>query len=266
MREISKKYKSAFKPVQCKIKLKVLKPCNIQVVAYDPDRINTEYYRKNDSCDSPCELDFHIRIPATKDNISVLIFTDQDEDIANVLRVERFDCFSYAPNYSGLSGKDRKFVEFIVNFCMECGYMPAGYTYSDEGYMLKYMPFIPLNGGVHPTPARIHKDEDFIEVSKMHFDKMPVPRRAAILLHEYAHNFKNEDPDNEEEADLWAARIYRKCGWPRMEFLYAFTKMFVNYAPGELEQLMKDDGFRRAYEDNAQRLNKVYNYLYNNNF
>jgi len=266
MREIVKTYKSGFKPVQCKIRVQVLKPCSIQVVAYDPDRINTEYYRKNDTCDAPCTLDFHIRIPVTKDNVSVIIFTDLDEEVNNVIRVDRFDCYSYAPDFSGLNGKDKEFVKFIMNFCMECGYMPAGFSYKDNGFDIRYMEFIPLNGGVHPTPARIHKTDDFIEVSKMHFNKMPVPRRFAILLHEYSHNFKNSNPDSEEEADLWAARIYRQCGFPRMEFLYAFSKMFVKYEPGELEKLMENEAFRQAYEANAERLNKVYNYLYNNNF
>ena len=78
------------------------------------------------------------------------------------------------------------------------------------------------------TPARIHSAHNYIQVSKVDFLKMTIPRRIIILLHEYAHNYINDDPNNESEADLNALTIYLSSGYPFMESIYAFTKIFHN--------------------------------------
>ena len=54
---------------------------------------------------------------------------------------------------------------------------------------------------------------------------MTIPSRIAILLHEYSHNFINQNQDNEIEADSNAMDIYSNLGYPRLEAVYAFANI-----------------------------------------
>ena len=76
------------------------------------------------------------------------------------------------------------------------------------------------------TPARISKSNGRIQVSKKQFDKYTVPMRMAILLHEFAHFYLNENIDDETEADLNGLLIYLGLGYPRIEGYEAFLQVF----------------------------------------
>ena len=53
-----------------------------------------------------------------------------------------------------------------------------------------------------------------------------VPMRMAILLHEFAHFYLNENIDDEIEADLNGLLVYLGLGYPRIEGYQAFLDVF----------------------------------------
>ena len=50
--------------------------------------------------------------------------------------------------------------------------------------------------------------------------------RMAILLHEFAHFYLNENIDDEVEADLNGLLIYLGLGYPRIDGYEAFLQVF----------------------------------------
>lgn len=108
---------------------------------------------------------------------------------------------------------DRKTVDF-VNFVIPFAYdfkKKAMAKYTANGFSITVFPKI------EHTSTRIRKNSPDIEISKYHFDRMTVAERAFWLFHEYAHNFLNQTPENEIEADFWAAQIHNEVGYPIIE-------------------------------------------------
>ena len=146
------------------------------------------------------------------------------------------------------------FVRFAQEFSERANYISAGLSkyISDDGrFQINYLNDITdsATGKVLPTPARIDRYNGVIEVSKAKFESYTVPMRFAILLHEFAHFYLNEDMANETEADLNALLIYLGLGYPRIEALNVFTKVFIT-APTEMnvERLKKIDDFIVQFE------------------
>jgi hypothetical protein len=82
------------------------------------------------------------------------------------------------------------------------------------------------NGVEVNTPARISKRTGVIQVSKKQFEQFTIPMRLAILLHEFAHFYLNEQMDDEVEADLNGLLLYLGLGYPRIEAYQAFLETF----------------------------------------
>ena len=100
------------------------------------------------------------------------------------------------------------------------------------------------------TPARINKTAGIIEVSKRCFIGYTVPQRFMIMSHEFAHFFYNRKANNEEEADFNACLIYLALGYPRIEGLDVWTKVFFNAATNEnIERYIKIKNFINKFDD-----------------
>jgi hypothetical protein len=76
---------------------------------------------------------------------------------------------------------------------------------------------------------------------------MTVPMRHIINLHEYSHNFLNDDMDDEVQADLNALALYMPLRYSYVEAIYAFTNIFGDN------------------DHNVMRLNYIDEYLKENN-
>mgnify|MGYP006992428745 FL=1 len=101
-------------------------------------------------------------------------------------------------------------------------------------FKIKYFPIIKdyLSGRSLSTPARIAHKSGIIEVSKMRFDKYTVPMRMMILLHEFAHKYKNPAMDlpisDEIGADINALYIYLGMGFSKVDAIYVYANVFLN--------------------------------------
>jgi len=264
------RYKTDFKPKVIYLEVKILKvPYTLEVAVYDHKRPNTSFYARKEDFSKPTKTFYEINLPLVNDEISLALFSrDAKQNIDEYVKIIRLELKEMDYQRPKFDPETENFVKFIQDFAMQAGYLPANYKFKldDDGkYEIHYLPYIPTDdGGIHVTPARIHVSENFIEVSKLHFERKPVPRRIAILLHEMAHNFINVDQDDEEEADANAAKIYLALGFPKSEFLYAFSKAFKTYSDEQFEKLMSNPSWYRNYETNVRRLAKTYEILKNN--
>ena len=73
------------------------------------------------------------------------------------------------------------------------------------------------------SPARIFTDKGIIETGR-HFKSYPFPIRLFILCHEIGHFYYK----GEENADLYACKLYVDNGYNKTNALYALTKVLRN--------------------------------------
>ncbi len=83
------------------------------------------------------------------------------------------------------------------------------------------------------TPARVSRQSGQIELSKAKMQKYSISMRAFILCHERSHFELNSS--NEIECDLNGLRWYLALGFPKIEAIYAATKVFNNQHPSAIQ-------------------------------
>jgi hypothetical protein len=127
-----------------------------------------------------------------------------------------------------LNPKVREYCEFVKEFCSNYDKYPAGKKFrsSTSLYRIVHSHYIVDGGKESSTPARIELNEHYIEVSKKGFSKMTIPMRIFVLCHEFSHIFLNKNPRDESEADINGAKLYLNMGFPVIELIYSFTKIF----------------------------------------
>ena len=119
-------------------------------------------------------------------------------------------------------------IPFLEQFSAITGYSEAGgKVYYDKTFefVIKYLDSIPE---APETPARIHAEKGFIEVSAEYFRSYTIPMRMAVLLHEFSHYWLNRDIDSETEADLNGLALYLSLGYPKISAFNSFTRVFMN--------------------------------------
>lgn len=127
-----------------------------------------------------------------------------------------------------LNPKIVEFCDFTKEFCQNYKlYPPNSHYRSRKGkFCIKHVPSIIGSGANASTPARIHKTKHYIEVANDWFRDFTIPMRAFVLCHEFSHIYLNKNPLSEPEADLNGAKLYLSMGFPVIELIYSFTKIF----------------------------------------
>jgi hypothetical protein len=191
----------------------------VTFVGFDPEN-NTKYFERSPRISGSATYFFSLPHSPRYLHLSITSPVKFSKpDITLIPLITNLDEISYT---------DRVNVRFIENFSLNVSRYKANRIYKSAGcaFEIQLLPIIKVNGVRHPTPARIHKTLNHIQVSKSHFDKMTFPMRVAILLHEYSHNFVNEYRDNEKEADFHAMNIYSLLGYPYSEAVKAYARIF----------------------------------------
>ena len=140
------------------------------------------------------------------------------------------------------------FIDFAEQFSYDAAVLPTETSYysDDEVYLINYLENIKEDGEIQPTPARISQKDGRIEVSKKDFLEYTIPMRIAILLHEFAHFYLNENMEDEVEADKHSLALYMGMGYPRIDAYNVYLDVFEN-APSE------------ENKDRYEKLHKLFN-------
>lgn len=235
------------------IKVFTQDPTKIRIKVLDEEQTDTSFTDRFKTVDG--ESTFYVRMPVSPKNALVYIY---NEDNGNLMQGQddsfEVESITKAPLEKKLDVVDfsnndvRSFVNFATRFSYNAGSLPSGtYVSDDRRFVIKYLPIIEDNGVEQSTPARIDITNGNIEISKKQFIKFTVPNRMAILLHEFAHVYLNDNVDDEVEADLNSLLIYLGLGYPRIDAFEVFAKTFMN-APSE---------------QNKDRYNKIKNFIDN---
>jgi hypothetical protein len=189
-------------------------PQKVNVVGYDKN--NQRYFDRNLVLDKP-KITLRFGCPITPNELIVKINSNNSKNLKVIPKLNNLG----KPLI--FNRKTNEFIDFVKEFCTNYWkYKSQTVYYSrNKNFKVKNLHSIGVD-----TPARIHKKQHFIEVSRDYFNKMTIPMRVFVLLHEYAHIYMNKNPVSEYEADINGAKLYLKLNYPIIELLYSFTKIF----------------------------------------
>ncbi len=190
------------------------------------------------------ERTFDIALPKTPKKAVVMIYNANNGDQAE-LADKSFSIVrdkdgnpgtikplkKYPEMYNTNSALIQEALEFIQWFSENASVLSAnGSVYrSRKGtFRIDYLDEIKdrETGKVLKTPARISQDRGIIEVSKALFLSYNIAYRVAILLHEVSHFYLNDVPEDEEEADFHAVKIFLGEGYTCWDAVRAFNNVF----------------------------------------
>ncbi len=142
-----------------------------------------------------------------------------------------------------LSAEQREFLECAEWFSQNCGSLNLG-TYKRNNIVFEYSEKIydEETRSYVDTPARVDHETGVVQVARLYFRGYSIPIRVFILEHEDTH-FEKETT-NEETADSSAVNICLSRGYPKIEVLYAGTKIF----PDDQESRRRIDNMARMIE------------------
>jgi len=167
-----------------------------------------------------------IPMPTTPETLLIEIInskTGRDDGFV----LEDFKVEKLAPTEIWAEPVMHRFIDFAQNFAKNCGaYKPGFYDSKDHEFLIQLLPVIKDQFGTPMvTPARTNRQTGRIQVSWQAFRYFTVPLRMFVLLHERQHF---QIPTREERpADLAALRLYLDLQYPKIEAVYAATKIFA---------------------------------------
>lgn len=229
--------------VTLKVNIKTAKPETVLLTVYDannPMRVFTNRFMTING-----EKSLYVRMPLSPD-IAIVEVRPKDKatkDNGNI----KFEGVEKQPLQKRIDVNDignvkiRSFVDFAQRFCFNMDELePDIYTSNDRNFYIDLKDKITdKNGNEVNTPARVSRKSGIIQVSKKAFNRMTIPMRFAILLHEFSHFYLNQQIDDEIEADLNGLLIYLSLGYPRIEAYDAFLDTFKG-VPSELNKKRYD--------------------------
>lgn len=235
------KYDSDNRQMLFNITLVTDKDMPVRILASDNIKPYTDYTDRYYTFRKGVPNTFKIRMPLSPKVTLFNIYNDKNWSSQGIKLINK-EAQLLRTYYEQIDGyaepKLSEFIRFALEFCERAGYLSEGEYYSPSGiFLIKYNKEIRSKdtGAVKNTPARIDSRYGDIEVSQSKFKDYTVPGRFAIMMHEYAHKFRNKVMSDEEEADFHAATIYLALGFPRVEILNVFSKVFHN-ADGKLNR------------------------------
>lgn len=126
----------------------------------------------------------------------------------------------------------KEFLEFAQFICTRGSYLPEGKYRSSNGNIELWVMnelLVKRDGKTvaSKSPARINNVTKVIQVNKKLFFDYTVAGRFAVLAHEFAHCFLNKNSRDEEEADFNCAKLYLGLGFPRVDLLRTWAKVYM---------------------------------------
>lgn len=198
---------------------------DVNVRGFDPDRANTDYFNQ--------EID-NAAIKALKGNIEINCPLVPDQymlvELTGDAQLLKIGAKPLPIRKLYLAPDDEAYLHCNEWFSLWCGSKPPG-DYQHDNIVFEYFNVIADNGVPQQTPARMDHVTGIPQIAKSYFDNYAVPMRVFILEHEWVHFKKNTI--NEQEADENALNICLSRGYPKMEMIYAATKIFGDDAQSQ---------------------------------
>lgn len=219
------------KPFNMLLSIRILRPVNLRLSIFDKETKRIFIDRDLRLKRSKRVL---VKLPITPDELTAELFDKNLPRAKSAFRIEHIKVVPDTKCPVELTKEDKAFIRFAKWFATECSRLEAGEKgtiYSSEGYSILFVDCITDHGVKSTTPARIDRMTKLIEVSKERTEDYTVPMLFVMLLHEYAHKYKNHEygkkDSNELTADLIACHIALNLGFDPIEILTAFRDVFA---------------------------------------
>lgn len=254
-----------------KIDVQVMQPSRIRVIVEDADQENTCFTDRFEDIQFGSHT-FLVRLPLVGKSCNIIVFNEDnglvDNDssfkVTNISKqhlIKRLDLIDLRNH------KLKNFIIFAQRFAYFAGNLPTNNPDNDEdfyvsdckSYAIKYLDeIVDENGNKIPTPASIQSN-GLIECCSEQFVGYTVPMRMAILFHEFAHVYLNQDESDETEADINGLMIYLSLGYPRVEAYQAWIDTFWNVdTPENLLRYQIMEQFIDDFENNKVLINNKF--------
>jgi len=207
------------------ITIAVEKAMHVGFKVYDPMYPNTHYFRRKAYLEEGQKRCIKIPLPVTPEELELLVYDKKTRDDLDIIIVD-FKIIPMEDPMIWSTPEQQRFIDFSIQFAQKAGYVPSGFYDSPNGeFLFQYLPSIVDDFGKELiTPARIHRQMPRVQISQRLFKTYTIPVRIAILSHEGCHWFLNSR--SETTADLCGIRHYLDYGFPKIEAVYAATKIF----------------------------------------
>jgi len=215
-----------------KVGIKALRPVIVALKGYDAHRANSYYFRRKVPFkpsairDGMNYKEISIPMPLSPETLLVEIYNcETGEDNGYV--IEKFEVEKMKASEIWAQPAMHRFIDFAQNFAKYSGtYKPGFFDSPDHEFLIQLLPVIKDQfGNTMVTPARTNRQTGRIQVSNQAFKHFTIPVRMFVLLHERQHF---QIPTREERpADLAALKLYLDLQYPKIEAVYAATKVFA---------------------------------------
>ena len=245
------------KRFRIKVGIKALFPFELGIKAFDATRYNTHYFRrkvlfsKSDFDNGKTYREIIIPMPISPKTLSVE-FYDKNSMEDDAFTIEKFEVEKMPESKLWAAPNMHDYIDFVQNFCHKAGYIKSSFYHSpDYQFLIHYVPQITGQlGEALATPARCHRVTGRVQVSQQQFRQFTIPVRMFIMLHERQHF---TIPTREEKpADLAALKLYLDMGYPKIEAVYAATKVFMMHpesiGPGQVTRVKDIIDFIDRYQ------------------
>lgn len=188
------------------------------------------------------------------------------EPIGNYIALKSLVVKDYKLKPTGFDKKKAEFSKFSTEFALMAPYLATGRLYHSENgtYQIDYVEHL-TNPENPVTPARRGEGTNYMQAQASLMRKKPVPRNKFTLNHEFSHEDENSDPDNESQADINAAKMMAKEGWPEYEGKMSLQKTFENATP-QGWQAMNNPGLTANIMEQKHRQQNLENFYSRSNF
>jgi hypothetical protein len=218
-----------------KVGVRAYEPCALAVRCYDPTKPNSDYIRRRVPFNkeafkgkNPGYREFTLPFPLSPDQLMVEMHDKLYGDDSQ-FRIEKFELEKMKPRDVWAEPQIHRYIDFAQDFASKAGYLPAGvYDSKDGDFLIQYLPVITDEAG-DPlvTPARTNRKSGRMQISQAAFAGYTIPVRVVVMFHE---RFHFQIPTRlEKPADLTGIKLYLDLGFPRLEAVYATTKIFGSH-------------------------------------
>ena len=215
--------------------IKASYPIAVGIWVYDPTRPNADYLRrkvafrsKSFRQDGYAYREIQIPLPISPEQLLLEVYNKRTL-ASDGFKITKFDVADLPPSETWATPEQHRFMEFAIKFAQKAGHARAGFYHSpDHEFLIQYLPIMQDDlGNELVTPARIHREMPRVQLSRRVFRQLTIPVRIAILAHEGCHFFMNTR--SERNADLCGLKYYLDAGFPKIEAVYAATKVFNHH-------------------------------------
>ncbi len=209
---------------------------------YHPNKPNTVYFDV-----APIiygEDKFVIKVPKIPDSVILEIFNEKNGHAQNdpsfQIKAPKWVPIRQSFAITGIMDPNvNRFAKFLDEFAENAAILSARnsiYRSPDGKFQIDYKDVIRDDSGRElTTPLRVNSKTRIIEIAKKYYVGYTVPGRKMWAWHEFAHVWKNRNPEDELEADKHAIMIYLGFGNPIAEAYNVVLKVFKN-TPSDLNK------------------------------